>query len=519
MKIKKAVHILMNSKWALSIGAAMLGGLSFPPFPFPFLLILSFFMLFRLASLTSSIRETILYAYPSFTLWNLITTYWLMMATFGGGLAAILANSAIMLVPFLMMHSLLNSSLSKWLTVTASAAVWTAYEWLHHQWDLAWPWITLGNGFSTATWAIQYIEFTGPFAISFWTLCVSGFLFTAIHQVQQKNHWMAITLLAFLLPVFISLLTLKLYKDEPDSYMEVVVAQPNYDSYLDLAGYPNAMEPLTELVELTGTKVSQETALILWPENAVMGHISQAFPSVIDRYISHFAAEWDTPIVAGATFFMYYDDMPVPKVHRTGQGGRPFNYYNSALGFYPDGRMEHYNKIRLVPMVERFPFINFFIKIPGIDWLQHAGYGKGIEYHQFVADGVKVPAVVCYDSVFSGVLRRFVEEGSGFIGVITNDGWWGNTSGHIQHYEFARLRAIETRRAVVRSANNGISGMILPTGKPHSRTEYWTRTVLRLEVPIHSKNTFYVRTGEWFGWLMLIFGLFTWVFRLTRKGV
>jgi apolipoprotein N-acyltransferase len=115
--------------------------------------------------------------------------------------------------------------------------------------------------------------------------------------------------------------------------------------------------------------------------------------------------------------------------------------------------------------------------------------------------------LVCYDSVFPDWVRRNVKDGAAVIGIITNDGWWGDTGGHEQHFSYARLRAVETRRSVARSANNGISGVILPDGTVQVRTVYWTQTVLRTSVPVYDTMTLYTRFGDWIVWLVVTVGL------------
>src|SRR5699024_3395289 len=112
-------------------------------------------------------------------------------------------------------------------------------------------------------------------------------------------------------------------------------------------------------------------------------------------------------------------------------------------------------------------------------------------------------ALICYDSVYPGWVRQFVQKGAGFVSIITNDGWWGHSSGHLQHFAYARLRAIALQRWVVRSANNGISGIIAPDGSVKVQTDYWTRTAFRHEVRILHELTFYARWGDWLAILML----------------
>lgn len=518
-----------RNKWLLSVAAGVLLGFSFSPFPFPFLIFAAFILLYRLSDLCVSFRDAAYYSYPAFLTWNIIATYWLAMATVVGGVAAILANSAIMAVVFALMHLIVKRFKSAWMAGALSASVWVTYEWLHLKWDLAWPWLILANAWSTHTWAVQFIEFTGSLGISFLVLLVSFLLYDGIRSSfePQDSSPFYITksfisgASVWLVSALLSLVMLWNLNLKTDETVHVVIAQPNYDSYLPMAGYPDTSTPLLELTAMIDSVVTENTQIMFWPENALMGGVDQLFRSYNDRHLLRKAAEWNVPIVTGAPYFMYYIDEEPPRVHRLDREGRPFNYYNSAVAYYPDGGMDFYNKIRLVPIVERMPFAHTLSRLPlPVEWGDITGYGRGTEMRLFESrDEILSPAVVCYDSVFPDVVRRSVAKGAGFITVITNDGWWGNTSGHIQHYEFARLRAIETRRAVVRSANNGISGMITADGRPHTRTEYWTRTAFELEVPIYERITFYTRYGDWFNLIMLLLAAygFSAVFILNRR--
>ena len=150
-----------NNKWLLSIISGILLGLSFPPFPFPFLQFPAFIFVFRLIDLSNSAKDAAYHIYPGFLVWNIIVSYWLMMASLAAGIAAILAHAVLMaLVVMLQYHA--QKRLSRgWLIALLQAAFWVSFEYLHHQWDLSWPWLSLGNGWANATAVIQYISVTG----------------------------------------------------------------------------------------------------------------------------------------------------------------------------------------------------------------------------------------------------------------------------------------------------------------------------------------------------------------------
>lgn len=171
---------LWNHPWVLSILSALFLCLSFPPFNLGLLQIPAFILLFRLSVISVSVRQMIYYTYPSFVLWNLFSTYWLMMATFTGGAAAIFANAALMLIPLWMIRQLFLSDMNPVLASFIAASAWLSYEFLHHQWDLAWPWLTLGNAWSNHTGIIQYISVTGVWGISFWVVFTAALTYQSI---------------------------------------------------------------------------------------------------------------------------------------------------------------------------------------------------------------------------------------------------------------------------------------------------------------------------------------------------
>ncbi|MEX0680897.1 MAG: apolipoprotein N-acyltransferase [Balneolales bacterium] len=504
-----------NHKWAISLAAGVLLGLSYSPFPFPFplLVIVGFCLLLRLIDLTHSAREMAYVSYAGLLTWNMITTYWLMFATVPGGIAALLANAAIMTLPLMLIWHIRKQSWPLWLSAISVSSIWLTYEFLHHQWELSWPWISLGNSFSTAPWLVQYISVTGMLGITYW-IVVSAWL------LYRKAH-VYIILVILILPTCGSLLWYLLYNPKPDGHVEIAIIQPNYDSYLNLAGYPDAIQPLEALLETTDSTITPETKAVFWPENTIMSLIQQGNPGETDQLIRAYVSDWNIPLISGASFMHRYKSGQAPPVVRGTYGGKPYNIYNSALGYYPDGSFLFYKKAKLVPLVERFPYVNTLsrLDISGvIDWSRLAMFGRGAAHDMFDVDEYVVPAMVCYDSVFPNWVRLFVKNGAAMLVVITNDGWWGNTSGHIQHFDYARLRAVETRRTVLRSANNGISGVIHANGDVLLKTKYWTRDRFVYTVPVYEHLTFYVRYGDWPGYFAVLVTLFSIVgYRLNMK--
>ncbi|WP_069130841.1 apolipoprotein N-acyltransferase [Rhodohalobacter halophilus] len=492
-----------NSPWILSVTSAILLSLSFPPFDLAILQIPAFIMLFRIAAISQTARETILYTYPAFVLWNLFVTYWLMMATFAGGMAAILANAAIMLIPLLLIRKLFETDFNPIGASFFAATFWVSYEFLHHHWDLAWPWLTLGNGWSNLVNIIQYISTTGVFGISFWVVFTSALLYRYIAEPSKPILYAAITIfLAF--PV-LSIFSMIMQTQEQGEPVEVAIIQPNSDSYQDYGGMDSLEDLLAKLLRMSGETVTENTDVLIWPENA----IDSALP-INNRYftaIEDSLEQWNTTLITGSGYVEFYDESNRPKVARVSQTGRVYDVYNAAFHFQPGSSANIYRKGRLVPIVERFPFVEFFqaIDIFGwVDWGGIVGYGLGVEANNFNVNGSATPALICYDSVFPSWVNQFAQGGAGFLTIITNDGWWGDSGGHIQHFAYARLRAIEHRKWVARSANNGISGIISPDGKVQVETEYWTEDAFTFTIYDRKIPTFYTKYGDWFSYLMLL---------------
>ena len=158
-----------------------------------------------------------------------------------------------------------------------------------------------------------------------------------------------------------------------------------------------------------------------------------------------------------------------------------------------------YRKSKLVPGPEILPYrrIFFFLK-PLIDKLEGTTAGVGTQPERSVmsSDAGKVAPAICYESVFGEYVTGYIRKGAQAIFIMTNDGWWDNTAGHRQHLHFASLRAIETRRAIARSANTGISAFINQRGDILQHTRYNEPVAIKGAIRFNDAVTFYVLWGD-----------------------
>lgn len=507
-----------KNKWAVSLLSGLLLGLSFPPINLSFLSFPAFILLLHLAEKSSSYKETAYYTYAGILLWNILTTYWLMMASVGAGIGAILANSVLMTIPLCLARYFAKNYKSPVLVALLQASAWVAYEYLHHNWDLAWPWLAIGNAWSNQVSLIQYISITGHLGITFWVLFTSALAYKAF---QLKTKKLVITtIVALLILPSASLISFGI--DVPVSLnsetVQVSVIQPNHDSYEDYGGMSGPIEVLDSLFSITERTRLENTQLIVWPENAIDRPIRME--SRTSSRISDSAKVWGVNFIVGSGLFTTYEE-DVPILYRVDRQGNPYNVFNSTLFVEKDGTLSRYDKANLVPFVERMPFVYFLNAIDVFDWFDWgklAQYGRGTTPDMINTDSFITPGLVCYDSVYPSWTREFVNNGADFITIITNDGWWGNSSGHYQHFAYARLRAIEFDRWIVRSANNGTSGIIRPDGTVEQKTEYWIRTGFSSSIPKMNSVTLYAKFGDWLSILCLTLSISFYIYRRFKPS-
>ena len=176
-------------------------------------------------------------------------------------------------------------------------------------------------------------------------------------------------------------------------------------------------------------------------------------------------------------------------------------YYNSALGEQYNQRPQVYHKSKLVVGVENLPMKSMLKPLLGDLMLDLGGTiasrmtqsKRSIFNHSELKE--KAAPIICWESIFGEFVTGYVKEGATFLAVISNDAWWGESPGHKQLLSYTRLRAIETRRDIARSANTGISCIIDARGEILKQTLYNTKTVLIGNISSRNKMTFYVRFG------------------------
>jgi apolipoprotein N-acyltransferase len=460
------------------------------------------------------------YAFVSFFIFNIITTYWISYATLFG-LFAPFFNAFLGAFIFQVYHYIKRVLFDNKKGFIFLPMLWISVEFLHHHWELTWPWMTLGNCFSTMPSLVQWYEYTGVFGGSLWIWISNYFVYKVVKQIRindtkgilnvKSNKLLTTNIfslgLVVLLPIILSLIIWNSYKDEPNKPLDIVVVQPNLEPYDEMLQLYND-EIVDLIMNLAQQKTDNNTSFILVPEGSLEERIweDKTNENYNLRRLSQFVGQYDkVQLITGSfTRKLQSEEEKDEASREIINAPKPYySVYNSAIHIKKENRFEVYHKSKLVPGVERLPFKKYIGKI--LDLAIKLGnlpvgtLATDNNHQLFVSDSskVKITTPICYESVYGEFIAIRVREGAGLIFIITNDSWWKDTQGYKQHASYASLRAIETRRYIARSANTGTSCFINPRGEVSQKTKFWTKDVIKASLVPQSRITFYVKYGDY----------------------
>jgi apolipoprotein N-acyltransferase len=370
--------------------------------------------------------------------------------------------------------------------------LWTAVEWgIGHQGDIRFPWLGLGTSLTSVPVMVQWADVAGARGVTLWLAWAN--VMTLL--VLRHRRWRPAAALA---ATVAAALGYGLWRERTTVLRPatvVAVVQPNV-GFREKASSRDKDAVVEELLRLTERADSLPgVGLVAWPEAATDGFFVD-HPQWV-AWIGDAARERRIPILAGALDAQFHAD-------------GTYDYYNAAFYFDTTGSDLHwpsYRKTYLVPIVERVPFVNprWF---GNLKWFGGFGHGHRFPVYPVPAraglPGGGFGVLICYESAFEDLARRYRREGADFLLNITNDAWFGRTSAPYQHASHLVMRAIETRMGIARAANTGISEYVDPLGFTHRRTPLDVERVEADTVYTTSGRTPYVRWGDWVGLLALV---------------
>jgi len=454
--------------------------------------------------------------YLTFVLWNAVTTWWVANATLGGAVFAILANALQMSVIFGLFRWV-KRHLGRVLSYIFLAAAWMAWEKYYLTVaEISWPWLVLGNAFADTTSLIQWYRVTGHLGGSLWVwvtnLSVFGLL--SAYTDGRMGDWslrkgvsaVAGTVVAFVGPVIWSLC---LGWEPSGKELEVVIGQPNLDPYEKFESLPQKEQDARFLSLVDGLVPEGRPSLVIAPETFTSSFFLDDVTANASfrRYQDWLSRHGDATLLFGASAYERSLSYSAPSILSYDRGkadseGRHLwlTSRNSALVTDTTGRCEVFHKSKLVVGTELTPYPQVFIPLEKL--LGGNLMGKCVGQKEVTClhvGDIPFGTAVCYESVYGEYCTEYVRKGAQFLTVITNDAWWGDTPGYRQHFNYSRLRAIESGRWIARCGNTGISAIINPRGEYLNETPWWQQAALYGKVGLETSLTPFVRYGDFIG--------------------
>ena len=510
----------------LSLISALLLSISWPTYGIPFFIFFAFVPLLLMEQEISKFSKInkkgwVVFGltYLAFFIWNVVTTGWLYHAKNPDGNNSLLAVAIPVIVNSLLMS--LVFQLYYWYKKVRGTyfglvffvAIWLSFERFHLNWEFTWPWLNLGNAFSEYPQLIQWYDTIGATGGSFWILLINVFAFYTLRIWQagriRKDLVKNISILVaiIVLPLLISIYKYNSYQEKPVGEVTTLLLQPKLDPYTEKYS-KDSLQILGELLSLAEENSKTKVDFFIAPETAFPGNGSLSENGFNKSTSIAIAKEFlgkhpQSIFLTGASTHKFlFDEADTEDYSTEIQEGVWVNSYNSALQIIPNQEVEVYHKAKLVPGVEIFPYIRYLKPILGDAMLDFGGANSslGIDKERKVFSNrfnkAKMAPIICYESIYGEYVTDYVKNGANLLAIMTNDSWWDNTEGHKQLLSYARLRAIETRREIVRAANSGISAHINARGDILQDTFYDDRTALLVKANLLEEKSIYTKIGD-----------------------
>jgi apolipoprotein N-acyltransferase len=426
------------------------------------------------------------------------TLYWLVdtMVTFGGMPRILAIGAASLLIAYLALFpacfGLLLAFARHRLGVRAlllSPAIWVATELGRTYLLTGFPWVLLGYSEVSLLPIAQIASAFGIYGLSAFVAApsaVAAYLF--FEREGSRGRLVAVVSLIALMAVTIAWGSLRLQRSlllQRGEPIRVGVVQGNVPQ-MEKWDETLADRIFSRYLMMTRQAAAQGARLIVWPE-ASLPYYYERQPHVANA-IGLVARETNA-------FLLFGGD----QVEEVGDSRR---YFNSAFLIQPDGRVAGtYRKVHLVPFGEYVPFERWLYFVTPI---VKSDFAAGEDVNLLRVGSHPVSTMICYEAVFPDLALDAVRAGSELLTTITNDAWYELSSAPHQHFEMARVRAVEQGRYLVRAANTGISGIVDPYGRVIERSNLFQPAVFAADVRFLSERTLYARIGNLFAYACVL---------------
>ena len=504
------LNIKSRKEILLSILTGLFLGVSFPPISVSVFLFVALIPYLFVIQNRNGLAEINRITYLTMFVFGLITIYWVGSWTkeadpflMISGIALLFFNPILFLIPSTLYY-LAAKNFGKKISIYLFPIFWVFYEYIYSVTDLKFPWLTLGNGLVSLNTFIQISDTIGVYGLSLVVLYINVLLYLTIVDYFELRKVRIVKLVLTLTLVVFPLIYGSIKKSEYKPSLEKIrfgIIQPNLNPW-NKWQEGNLNNLLDIYFDLSDKAIDQGAKILVWPETALPVYLTMgSYENELQR-IKNYLRIRNVFLLTGmpdATIF--YDKINAPAEAKPLQDTTSvYTSYNSIFLMNPyNNVIQKYGKQKLVPFGEKVPFVEYIPFLGDvIKWnvgISSWNTGKDTTVFKLkfsnIKDSVRIGGVICIESIYSDYVAQFADKGAEILVIVTNDSWYGNSSGPYQHKEYAELRAVENRKFVVRSANGGISCVIDPSGKTLAQTKMFTRKYLVADVGFSSAKTFY----------------------------
>ena len=360
------------------------------------------------------------------------------------------------------------------------------------------PWMDLGYGLYSHPLLLQAADLGGHHLITFYLVMSNGllvWLFERLQKPQSQDIGLEYITAACACIFLVGLGGYSGFRyHQVDAEMResgqarITAVQGNISQERKWTAAARENTVATYLSLSRGAVAEKKVDLMVWPETALPFYPQQ--DPLVNRVVA-FVREVHVPLLTGAPSFELQPESEVV--------GKSVTYFNSALLLDASGRLKgKYDKQHLVPFGEYVPLRSYLSFLEPLV-VSVGNFSAGSFFRPLAIGKIKAGVLICFESIFPDIARREVEAGSNLLINLTNDAWYGRSSAPYHSLAMAVFRAVETRRALVRSANTGISGFVEPTGVIRAQSQLFVPAALTTVVPLCLQQTIFTRGGHWFG--------------------
>ncbi len=463
--------------------------------------------LFAWLSGAAGIRQAFLGGLLGGVIFYILQLYWIVavLTTFGGLPWILAALSLLLLVFYMSLYLGLFSSCFYflyrqdhfWLWLLAIPALWVGLDWVRSWLISGFPWMDFGYGLWSVPGALQTADLFGHHVLTFMIILINLVLYGFLcgrFSISQRLWSVAIVLALLSCGLLYSKKRWEAMVSLVDqaAVARVGIVQGNIEQ--DRKWSPeervNTVDSYLRLSDHLVAETSPD--LIVWPETAL-----PFYPRGNDLItpVKLFLAKSGITLLTGAPWYEIVD-----------WDKRQFDYFNGAFMLSQTGEsLGHYFKSHLVPYGEYVPLKKYMPFLAPL--VEAAGdFTPGTVGSPLETGQIKAGVLICYESIFPEIGRRWVENGANVLVNLTNDAWYGKSSAPYQSWAMTVLRSVETRRSLVRSANTGVSGVIDPLGRIRSESELFIQWSDTIEVPLMTQRSVFVAGGYLFGPICAVIG-------------